>query len=127
MRDKVELEAEKQGWREELIESVVKQEMQEEAVRLVSGKRGTIALQSSVHKWHRYRSRQLERRRKVVFLCSKRGQTNGYVVWRNYIKECKRWDPGRYVRLRNERQLQLQALMYTYKSFYGAWLNRQKF
>jgi hypothetical protein len=39
MRDKVELEAEKQGWREELIESVVKQELQEEAVRLMSGKR----------------------------------------------------------------------------------------
>ena len=30
-------------------------------------------------------------------------------VWKEYIKECKRWDPGRYVRLRNERQLQLQV------------------
>jgi hypothetical protein len=30
MRDKVELEAEKQGWRQELVESVVQQELQEE-------------------------------------------------------------------------------------------------
>lgn len=32
-----------------------------------------------------------------------------YKAWRSYIDECKRWDSGRYVRLRNERQLQLQV------------------
>ena len=53
-----------------------------------------MVLRHSVHKWYRYRTRQVERRRKVAFLCSKRGQTSGYVVWREYIKECKRWDPG---------------------------------
>ena len=41
------LQAEKQGWREELVESVVKQEMQEEAVRIIQGRRGTTAFESS--------------------------------------------------------------------------------
>ena len=62
MRDKIELEAEKQGWREELIESVVRQEMQEEAVRLMTGRRGQVKMEGSVNKWHRYCSRQKERR-----------------------------------------------------------------
>ena len=66
MRDKIELEAEKQGWREELIESVVRQEMQEEAVRLMTGRRGTMKIESSVNTWLRYCSRQKERR---YFLC----------------------------------------------------------
>ena len=57
VRDRVELEAEQQGWREELIESVVKEEMQEEAVRIMTGRRGQLQLQTWLREWKKFHKR----------------------------------------------------------------------
>ena len=59
---------------------------------------------------HRYWRRQIDRRHKVETCRAKRGNRNAFVVWKDFIRECKRWDPGRYVRLRNERALHVQSL-----------------
>jgi hypothetical protein len=121
MRDKVEFSAEQEGWREELIESVVKQEMQEEAVAIMGAKRRELASRMVFVKWLKYYDRNKRRKRLVMQCCSKRCSSKGFENWKEYVRECKRWDPGRYVRLRNERTLQMQAVQYTYKSYFKAW------
>ena len=121
MRDKVEFSAEQEGWREELIESVVKQEMQEEAVAIMGAKRRQLASKMMFVKWHKCYDRNKRRKRLVMQCCSKRCSSKGFENWKEYVRECKRWDPGRYVRLRNERTLQMQAVQYTYKSYFKAW------
>ena len=113
VRDRVELEAEAQGWREELIESVVKEELHEEAVSIMSQRRGILIMQSRVREWKRYHKESLREN------MGEEKAGNHYIAasgkkffrgWQRYIDECKRWDSGRYVRLRNERQLQLEVI-----------------
>mmetsp|Transcript_2503 Transcript_2503/g.8092 ORF Transcript_2503/g.8092 Transcript_2503/m.8092 type:complete len:598 (-) Transcript_2503:547-2340(-) len=125
IHSEVSKQAMQEGWREDVIESVVQQRMYEDSIALMSGRMGEIAVEKAVKVWRAYlmvrRKKRTKFMRAIRLDNSKRGW-EAFSSWKEYIKECKRWDAGKYVRLRNERHIQHQAIMSLYSSHMRVWL-----
>ena len=128
IRDRVELQAEREGWREELVESVVARELEEDAVRCIADKCRLMGLVQSLRLWRLgFRAARVKRLgvERAVGFEERKAADRMFNGWKLHVEECKRWDADRYTRLRNERELQLQVLRAAYVSFFAAWADRR--